>query len=82
MSRMVVAKPVSTQGSAEGLQAVGRHAPWNTRMHLMSRRKYDDGFDNFRRVDRIIGFVLDEIRFLATLVLLCVGSFVLYALFL
>lgn len=70
MSRMVVAKPVSIQGGTEGLQAVGRHAPRHTRMHLMSRRKYNDGFDNFRRVDRIVGFVLDEIKFLVCLALL------------
>lgn len=41
-------------------------------MPRMSRRKYNDGFDNFRRVDRIIGFVLDEIKFLVCLALLLV----------
>lgn len=51
-------------------------------MPRMRRQKHDDGFDNLRRVDRIVGFVLDEIKFLATLVLLCVGIFVLYALLL
>lgn len=41
-------------------------------MTFMARKKHDDGFDNFRRLDRILGHVLDLVKFFMWLVVLLV----------
>ncbi len=41
-------------------------------MAPMARKKHDDGFDNFRRLDRILGHVLDLVKIIMWLVVLSV----------